>query len=252
MLGSRQQSASVETIAYSRAASHLVVQNLNETKDAEGDSSCSGEAYLHFWHSFSAGGLEKHRHGNLDGIDMDQIRSGKDLLDWHVKTLENPATRYHVLPTCDTCGNPLQPGAEHTKTRIRSVDKKKRKRQPKKSRVAKKEKNDDDNPPILWQLAPLHPTHVKNALVVGCRLCGYQTQIPGLPRKEKEQPPVDKVATRTSGSVAAAKHTKPAVVRTELPTRDFIPLGSDKKKKKRKHSKPKSSQLHDFLNSLND
>jgi hypothetical protein len=111
-------------------------------------------------------------------------------------------------------------------------------------------------PPNLSEWIAGNPKGLKNLLVIRCRICGMANRAPGLPRKENlgaeatansEARPVKKAAR------LANRGGKPTEIEAG---RDFVPLGpatilSNRKKRNRSNNKP-ASQLHDFLNTLND
>ena len=252
----------VATVAYSRAATQLVLQNLKSETNVTamtGSNSASKVSYQQFWSSMSDA-LEEHRLGNVL-LRMDNNMTGKELLDMHMQILGgDPQSRPVGLPCCDGCGSTLQPGnCDSTMVRIQAIAKKSRKRQPKRSKRSKTILELDvelETPPNLSEWTAALVNDLKNQLIITCVICGMTHKAPGLLRKENTS--LDRPLA------AAAKPTTPAVVgrNTGMPKeivegRDFVPLEplltlSSKKKRKHSQSKKPASKLHDFLNTLMD
>jgi hypothetical protein len=258
------EASSAATIAYSQAATQLVVQNLRESNCASSGSPSSA-SLQNYWYSI-AGALEEHRPGGLPGIDLNRM-TGKQLLEMHMGSANDQTPLRHILgtPCCQLCGSTLRPGTCDATARIQSITRKERKRQPKRKSKRKPQDNimDVDNDGVLsdpyeWMILAATSKGLKNQLIIKCRICGMANKAPGLFRKEN-QGAENSADTEKRPVKKAIRPPKVAcATRTEIETgRDFVPLGpatillSDKKKRKRSNNKP-VSQLHDFLNTLND
>ena len=280
-------SAPPATVEYSQRACQLVADNIRSLQNDTDDSETAEQSWLLTISEM----LWRHHPGYIT-LAKDEVgdsrkkfteedvisKKRKRRADDKDKNLNEDNLKVR-MPCCRECGAALQPGYQGTTVRLQSKQKRRRTRQsaPNKTGKAKRVKKD---PVLDWKEShALDLKECRNYLVVICGACHSKSLVPGLPDNKNENATGDTSdQDRTKLVSSSDKKGKPCLDaqmekdKKQAPldeNLDFVPLENPgkkgsiqktsileqrkpKKKKSEKRRKGGSSQLYDFLSSLND